>query len=162
VVNLAIIEPGYYHAGGSYGFSESGLRLPMECGFRFEILLSAAVLEGKARQHSGRPEYGVRVQLDRDPHSQSQVEATVTIATIPPLKGRMAIAGPTLELLAADLTNLNQISARVVPMEKRRIYEISGLLSLGGRQWFPFQFRVVPTEAETAMSNVVALPQRSA
>jgi hypothetical protein len=143
VVNLAFIEPGYYHAGGSYGFSESGLRLPMECGFRFEILPSAAVLEGKARQHSGRPEYGVRVQLDRDLHSQSQVEATVTIATIPSLRGRMAIA-------------------RVVPTEKRRIYEISGLLALGGKAWFPFHFRVVPTEAEAAMSNVVALPQRSA
>jgi hypothetical protein len=120
------------------------------------------VLEGKARQHSGRPEYGVRVQLDRDLHSQSQVEATVTIATIPSLRGRMAIVGPTFELLAADLTNLNQISARVVPTEKRRIYEISGLLALGGKAWFPFHFRVVPTEAEAAMSNVVALPQRSA
>jgi hypothetical protein len=162
VVNLAIIEPGHYHAGGSYGFSESGLRLPMECGFLVEILPAAAVLEGKARQHSGRPEYAIRVQLDRDLHSQSQVEATVNIASIPSLKGRMSMVAPTFELLASDSPSLNQLSARVVPMEKPRIYEISGFLALNGKGWFPFHFRVVPTEAHEAMSNVVGLPQRSA
>ena len=123
---------------------------------------AALVLEGRARQHSGRPEYGLRLQLDRDPHSQSQADATVSIATIPPLKGRMSLTGPTNELLASDLAAQNQLSARIVPLDKPRIYELSGFLALGGKLWFPFHFRVVPTESHAALSNVVAIPKRSA
>ena len=125
-------------------------------------MAAALVLEGRARQHSGRPEYGFRCQLDRDPHSQSQANATVTIATIPSLTGRMSLVGPTRELLASDLESRNQLSARIVPMEKPGIYELSGLLALGGKQWFPFHFRVVPTESRAALENVVALPKRTA
>jgi hypothetical protein len=151
VVKLAIIEPGHYHGDGSYGFSESGLRLPFECTFRAEVMPAVLVLEGRARQHSGRPEYSFKLQLDRDPQSQSQADATVSIATIPSLKGRMSLTGPTNELLASDPGTQNQLSARIVPLDKPRIYELSGFLALGGKLWFPFHFRVVPTESHAAL-----------
>jgi hypothetical protein len=95
-------------------------------------------------------------------HSQSQADVTVVIAGIPQLKGRMSLVGPTRELIASDAEHQNQVSARIVPLDRPRIYELSGIVALGGKQWFPFHFRMVPTESMEALSNVVALPKRSA
>ena len=161
MLNLAIFESGQYFAEGSYGFSETTLRLPIESNFSVEIYPAYVVVEGKAQQHSGRPVYPFRVLLSRDLNSQSQADVNVTIAGVPELIGRMSLIGPTCELLANDPPNQNQLSARVVPLEKPRMYEISGLLALDGKKWLPFNFRVVPTEAELALENVVAMPKRA-
>ena len=162
MVNLALLEPGRYVADGSYGFSETGLRLPFESSFSVEQLPLYLLIEGKARQPGGRQAYRFRVRLDRDTNSQSQADASVSISGVPELRGRASLVGPTRELLAFDPANENQLSARVVPLDKPRIYEISGLLGLTGKGWFPFHFRVVPTEARAALENVIALPKRTA
>jgi hypothetical protein len=161
VVNLNIFLPGQYFAEGSYGL-ESGLSLAFESNFAVEAFPEHLVVEGKARHRSSGTVYPFRVQLSRDKASQSQADASITIPGVPELKGRACLAGPTRELLANDPANQNQISARVVPLEAPRVYELSGILCLGGKAWFPFCFRAVPTEAEVALENVVAFPKRTA
>jgi hypothetical protein len=161
MVELTIIEPGPYFAEGSYGFSETGLRLPFESHFSVEASPSHLLLEGVAQQDRGAPAYRFQVQLLRDNGSQSQADARVSVATIPELTGRMSLRGPTLELLANDLAHNNQISARLVPMDKPRTYEVSGCLALGGKAWFPFHFRFSPTHAEATLANVVAIRKRA-
>jgi hypothetical protein len=160
VVDLAIIKPGSYSAEGSYGFTETGLRLPFHASFSVELFPDHLTIEGRGRQHSGRPDYPFRCSVERDPHSQSQAEVSVTVASIAPLTGRVSLTGPTLEMLAYDLASNSVMSARVVPLDKPRLYELSGFLSLHGLGWFPFHFRVVPTETQEALANVVGISSR--
>lgn len=159
MVKLAIIEPGHYFAEGSYGFSETGMRLHFECHLVVETFEDHLVIEGAGRR-SG-VSYPFRVQLLRDAASQTQADAKISIATIPELAGRMSLSGPTLELLGGDVAHENQISARLVPLERNRIYEVSGCLALGGKTWFPFHFRLLPTEKEIAHENVVPFAKRA-
>ena len=154
--------PGQYSAHGSYGFSETGLRLPLQCTFSVEEFPNALTIEGQTQQGGERPVYPFRCKLERDAQSQSQAEASVTVAGISTLSGRISLLGPTIELLAYDLPSNTVLSTRVVPLEKPRIYELSGFLSLHGLNWFPFHFRVVPTEMEAALSNVVGISSRRA
>ncbi|WP_171092344.1 hypothetical protein [Usitatibacter rugosus] len=160
MLNLNVIEVGTYHAHGSHGLSASSTHLPLEAHFEAESFPNALVLEGKWQTHSDRPAYAFRVELSRDHTSQSQADATVTATGVGVLSGRMSMRGPTLELLASDSSSGSQLSARFVPMEKSRTYEISGIVSFKGQYWFPFHFRAVPLE--TALAKVVALPKRSA
>jgi len=162
VLNLAIIEGGRYFAQGSYGISESGVAMPLEGHFSVESFPNSLVIEGKWQQHSGRPTYAVRVEIVRDPTSQSQGAVMVAASGLGQFTGRMSLRGPTLELIAADPVNGHQLSARVVPLEKPRIYELSGIVAVKAERWFPFHLRAVPAEAEMALSKVVALPKRSA
>ena len=161
MVNLSIFEPGHYFAEGSYGFSETALRLPIESNFSVEVYPAYLLIEGKGQQHSGRPVYPFRVLLSRDMNSQSQAEISITITGVPELTGRASLVGPTSELMTNDTDHQNLLSARVVPLAKPRTYEISGLLVLGGKSWLPFHFRVVPTEAEVALENIVTLQKRA-
>jgi hypothetical protein len=155
VLNLAVIDIGRYFAQGSYGITESGISMPLEAHFSVESFPNAVVLDGKWQQHSGRPTHAFRVELTRDSASQSQAAVTVAASGIGSLTGRMSLRGPTLELLVADSSCGHQLSARLVPLDKPRIYEISGIVSVKAELWFPFHLRVVPMEAESAMSNVV-------
>jgi hypothetical protein len=157
VLNLAIIEPGHYLGQGSYGISAAAIGMPLEAHFAVESFPNTLVIDGKWQQHSGRPTFAFRVELRRDELSQSQAEASVTATAFGLLAGRMSMRGPTLELLATDPANGHLLSARVVPLEKPRIYELSGIIAVNGKQWFPFHLRVVPTEARSALSNVVQI-----
>ena len=157
VVDLAIIEPGKYFASGSYGVSESAIGMPLEASFSVESLPNNLVIEGTWQQHSGRPTYTFRVEFARDQQSQSQAQVIVAAFGVGRLGGRISLRGPTLELLAADAATKSSLSARLVPMEKPRIYEISGAVALNGEVWFPFHLRVVPTETREALSNVVRI-----
>ena len=159
MLNLAVIAVGHYAAHGSYGLSESSIDLPLEAHFAVESFPNELVIDGKWQQHSGRPNYAFRIELNRDHTSQSQADASVTASGVGSFSGRMSLRGPTLELLAGDPSTGSHLSARFVPMDKPRIYEVSGIVSAKGN-WFPFHLRVVPMEAE--LSKVVALPKRSA
>ncbi len=158
--DLAIIAPGRYRAEGSYGFSDTGLRLGIECTFSVAALPDALVLEGRARRRDGGPEFPLRLQLDHDADAPAQAHAAIALAAIPELTGRVSLSGPTRELLAADWASRNQLSARIVPLEGPRRYELSGFLALDATGWFPFHFRVAPAEPEEALENVVALHKR--
>jgi len=158
--NLAMLLPGEYSADGSYGFSETGLRLPFRSSFNVELSPHQLCMRGRVRQHTGRQTYPFTLTLARDKDSQSQAEVTVALDTLVTVTGRVALVGPTVELLAYDLESNSVLSARVVPLDRPRIYEISGFLSLHGLNWFPFWFRVIPAEPHLALENVVGIESR--
>jgi len=161
VVNLNILLPGQYLAYGTYGL-ESGLNLEFAGPFRVESFPDDLSIEGKVQHRRSDTTYPFRASLTRDEFSKSQALASITIAGMPELKGRACLVPPTREVLASEPHSLNQLSVRVVPLESPRVYEVTGILALGGKTWFPFHFRVTPMEAEVALENVVALPKRSA
>jgi hypothetical protein len=159
-LNLAMLLPGEYSADGSYGFSETGLRLPFQSSFTVELSSRQLSMRGRARQHAGRQTYSFTLTLARDKESQSQAEVTIALDALVTVTGRVALLGPTVELLAYDLESNSVLSARVVPLDRPRIYEVSGFLSLHGLKWFPFWFRVVPAEPHQALENVVGIESR--
>ena len=99
--------------------------------------------------------------LAHDDASQSQAEVTVVLDAVATVTGRVALLGPTIELLAYDLESNSILSARLVPLDRPRIYEISGFLSLHGLGWFPFWFRILPAEPHLAREKVVGLESRT-
>ena len=160
MVNLNILLPGHYYAYGTYGL-ESGLTLEFAGPFTVESFPDDLSIEGKVQHRRSETSYPFRARISRDKSSTSQAVAVITIAGLPELKGRACLVGTTREILTSDSLNLNQLSVRVAPLEAPRVYEVAGILALGGKAWFPFSFRVTPTEAEVALENVVALPKRS-
>ena len=160
MVNLDIFESGRYFADGSYGVNESSVEMPLQGHFSVEIMPNTVVIDGKWQQHSGRPTFAFRVEISRDHTSQSQASVRVVGSEVGELVGRFTLRGRTRELLALDAAKGHQLSARIVPTEKPRIYEISGLIAVN-EHWFPFNLRLLPAEGERALSKVVALPKRA-
>ena len=130
--------------------------------FKVESFPDDLSIEGKVQHRRGDTSYPFRARIIRDQSSKAQAAASITIAGLPELRGRACLVPPTREILTSDSLGHNQLSVHVVPLEAPRVYEVTGILALGGRSWFPFNFRVTPTEAEVALENVVALPKRTA
>jgi hypothetical protein len=161
VVNLDVIAPGQYFAHGTYGFSESASRLPLAAEFMVKHLPNTLSIDGHIQREGTTQRHAFSCLFQRDDHSQSQATVLVTFSSISHLAGRVSLVGPTVEVLACDLAANVALSARILSLEKKREYEVSGLLSLLGQGWFPFHLRAVPNEDRAAFANVVGIAGKS-
>jgi len=157
VLDLGIVAPGHYFLDGAYGISEAGFPLPLQAHLKVELMPNVLEIVGTWQQHSGRPTHGFRLEVVRDHTSQSQADVAVTGTFIRTLKGRVSLKRPAFEILAADESRDQLLSAHFTASPEVGIFEVSGFVSVGPDKYYSFDGRAIPTAGKDSLSNVVSI-----
>ena len=157
VLDLSVIAPGSYFLDGAYGISEASFALPLQAQFEVELMPNVLEVVGTWQQHSGRPTHAFRLEIIRDHTSQSQADVAVSGTLIRALRGRASLKRPAFEMLAADESREQFLSAHFTASPDSGMFEVSGFICVGPSTYYSFEGRAIPTEGRASLSNVVSI-----